>query len=54
MTGGTLPAEADVVVVGAGAFGYATAWQLARHGAGRVLLLDRGVPGDGSSARAAG
>ncbi|MGI9254544.1 MAG: NAD(P)/FAD-dependent oxidoreductase, partial [Thermomicrobiales bacterium] len=46
--------EADVIVIGAGAFGYATAWQLAKHGAGRVVLIDRGTPGDGSSARAAG
>lgn len=46
--------EADAVVIGAGAFGYATAYFLARHGAGRVVLLDKGTPGDGSSARAAG
>lgn len=54
MTNSVLPPEADVVVIGAGAFGYATAWQLARNGAGHVLLLDKGTPGDGSSARAAG
>jgi glycine/D-amino acid oxidase-like deaminating enzyme len=48
------PAEADAVVIGAGAFGYSTALHLARAGAGRVVLLDRGTPGDGSSARAAG
>ncbi len=46
--------EADAVVVGAGAFGYATAYFLAKLGAGRVVLLDKGTPGDGSSARAAG
>ncbi|MBA3416030.1 MAG: FAD-binding oxidoreductase [Chloroflexia bacterium] len=46
--------EADVVVIGAGAFGCATAYHLATQGAGRVVLLDKGEPGDGSSARAAG
>ncbi|MCC6421684.1 MAG: FAD-dependent oxidoreductase, partial [Gemmataceae bacterium] len=46
--------EADAVVIGAGAFGYATAYFLGRHGAGRVALLDKATPGDGSSARAAG
>ena len=46
--------EADVVVIGAGAFGCATAYHLAVHGAGRVVLLDKGQPGEGSSARAAG
>lgn len=46
--------EADAVVIGAGAFGYATAYFLARHGVGNVALLDKGTPGDGSSARAAG
>lgn len=48
------PAEADIVVIGAGAFGYSTAYFLAKHGAGRVVLLDKGTPGDGSSAKAAG
>jgi len=46
--------EADIVVVGAGAFGGATAYHLAKLGAKRVVLLDKGEPGDGSSARAAG
>ena len=46
--------EADVVVIGAGAFGCSTAYHLAAHGAGLVVLLDKGHPGEGSSARAAG
>lgn len=46
--------EAEVVVVGAGAFGAATAYHLAKHGSRQVVLLDKGTPGSGSSARAAG
>ena len=46
--------EAEVVVVGAGAFGCATAYHLAANGACRVVLLDKDRPGEGSSARAAG
>ncbi len=46
--------EAEVVVVGAGAFGCATAYHLAALRVGRVVLLDKGRPGEGSSARAAG
>ena len=49
-----LPTEADVVVVGAGAFGLGAAYQLARLGAGRVLVLDAREPGTQSSGRAAG
>ncbi|MCC6312633.1 MAG: FAD-binding oxidoreductase [Thermomicrobiales bacterium] len=49
-----LPAEADVVVIGSGAFGSCTAYHLAVAGAGRVMLLDRGELGSGSSPRAAG
>jgi len=48
------PTQADVVVVGAGAFGYSTALSLRLAGVPRVVLLDKGTPGDGSSARAAG
>ena len=49
-----LPTEADAVVVGAGAFGLGAAYQLARLGAGRVLVLDAREPGTQSSGRAAG
>lgn len=41
---------ADVVVVGAGIIGVSIAYQLARHGAGRIVLLDKGAgPGEGST-----
>lgn len=46
--------QADVVVIGAGAFGLATAWNLANLGAGRVVVLDRFAPGSQTSPRAAG
>ena len=40
--------SADVVVVGAGIVGCATAWELARRGA-RVTLLDRGGVSGGTT-----
>jgi glycine/D-amino acid oxidase-like deaminating enzyme len=46
--------EADAVVIGAGAFGLSAAYQLAAHGAGRVVVLDRFAPGSQTSPRAAG
>ena len=40
----------DVVVVGAGIIGASIAYQLARHGAGRVEVVDKGAgPGEGST-----
>jgi len=47
------PVTADVVVVGAGAFGASTAYHLARRGAG-VVLLDQHALGSQTSPRAAG
>ena len=41
----------DIVVVGAGIFGAATAYALCRDGAGRVTLIDRGGPASGDSGR---
>jgi glycine/D-amino acid oxidase-like deaminating enzyme len=49
-----LLAEAGAVVVGAGAYGFATAYHLAKLGAGRVVLLDQYEPGTQVSAKAAG
>jgi glycine/D-amino acid oxidase-like deaminating enzyme len=46
-------ASADVVVIGAGAFGAATAYHLARRGA-RVTLVDQHALGSQTSPRAAG
>jgi glycine/D-amino acid oxidase-like deaminating enzyme len=41
---------ADVVVVGAGIIGSSIAFQLARHGAGTVVALDKGIgPAEGST-----
>jgi sarcosine oxidase subunit beta len=41
----------DIAVIGAGIFGLATAHALCRDGAGRVTLLDRGLPASGDSGR---
>jgi glycine/D-amino acid oxidase-like deaminating enzyme len=49
-----LPPAADAVVIGAGAFGFATAYHLAKAGIGKVVLLDQFEPGTQVSARAAG
>jgi 4-methylaminobutanoate oxidase (formaldehyde-forming) len=46
--------SADVVVIGAGGLGAATAFALMRRGAGRVALLDSREPGSQTSPRAAG
>ncbi|MDP9143167.1 MAG: FAD-binding oxidoreductase, partial [Actinomycetota bacterium] len=41
---------ADVVVVGSGIIGASIAFQLARHGAGDVVALDKGAgPAEGST-----
>lgn len=42
--------NADVVVVGAGIIGSSIGYQLARHGVGRVVVLDKGMgPAEGST-----
>ncbi len=46
--GGALPAQADVVVVGAGIIGLACAWYLLAAGRG-VILVDAGSAGGGAS-----
>jgi len=43
----------DFVVVGAGISGAATAYQLKKGGAGKVLLLDRGDPASGGTGKSA-
>jgi glycine/D-amino acid oxidase-like deaminating enzyme len=50
----TVPSSAGAVVVGAGAFGFATAYHLAKAGVRDVVLLDQYEPGTQVSARAAG
>lgn len=51
---GAVPASADAVVIGAGAFGFSTAYHLAAMGAGQVVLLDQYEPGTQVSPKAAG
>jgi glycine/D-amino acid oxidase-like deaminating enzyme len=46
--------QADAVVIGAGAYGFSTAYHLAKLGAGSVVLLDQYEPGTQVSPRAAG
>jgi len=49
-----LPARADVVVVGGGALGAATAFHLRRLGVDQVVLLERDTLASGSTSKAAG
>ncbi len=51
---GPVPATADAVVVGGGINGLAAAYELARRGLGRVVLLERGYLGGGSTGRCGG
>ncbi len=44
----------DVIVIGAGVIGASVAFHLASLGAGRVLVLDRGRIGEGTSAQSSG
>jgi sarcosine oxidase, subunit beta len=46
--------DSTIVIIGGGVIGLSTAYQLARKGVGRVVLLDKGSLGDGASVRAAG
>jgi sarcosine oxidase, subunit beta len=42
------------IIVGSGVTGLSTAYHLARKGIGKIIVLDKGPVGDGSSSRAAG
>ncbi|CAN5786973.1 N/A [soil metagenome] len=53
-SGQLFPTQADAVVIGAGAFGFAAGYQLARLGAGNVVVLDQYEPGTQVSPKAAG
>src|SRR5947208_11107263 len=44
----------DAIIVGSGVIGLSTAYHLARKRFGKVILLEKGPVGDGSSSRAAG
>ncbi len=45
---------ADVVVIGGGVTGSSTAWQLAKRGAGRVLLIEKNGIGSGATSWSSG
>ncbi len=42
------------IIIGGGVIGLSTAYHLARKGVGKVILVEKGPVGDGSSSRAAG
>jgi glycine/D-amino acid oxidase-like deaminating enzyme len=44
----------SAIIIGGGVTGLSTAYHLARRGYGRIIVLDKGPVGDGSSSRAAG
>lgn len=49
-----LPADVDAVIIGAGAVGCSVAYNLAQRGMKKVVVLDRGNIGEGSTGRCAG
>jgi glycine/D-amino acid oxidase-like deaminating enzyme len=49
-----VPTQADAVVIGAGAFGMSIGYQLARLGAGQVVVIDQYEPASQVSPKAAG
>jgi len=51
---GGMAETADIVIVGAGIMGVSTAYHLARRGAGRIVVLERGDVCSGSTALASG
>lgn len=51
---GSMPSKASVVIIGGGAMGVSTAYQLARAGVTDVVLLEKDALGEGSTCRAAG
>jgi sarcosine oxidase subunit beta len=50
----SLPRRADVVIVGGGIIGASVAYYLAKRGVRDVLLLERGLMGEGSTGKCAG
>jgi len=49
-----LPAQADLVIIGAGVMGLSIAYQLAKRGAQDVVVIDRGYLAEGASGRNGG
>ena len=50
----SLPSKAEVVIIGGGIIGLSTAYHLAAKGLTDVLLLDKGMLGQGSTGKCAG
>ena len=46
--------SSTAIIIGGGVIGLSTAYHLARMRFGKIILLDKGPVGDGSSSRAAG
>lgn len=46
-----VPKHADIVIIGGGIMGASIAWQLATHGIGRVVLIERDLIAAGASGR---
>lgn len=53
-TGGVLPSQASVVIVGGGVIGVSVAYHLSAAGVPGVVLVDKGALGSGSTSKAAG
>ncbi|SMX80949.1 MULTISPECIES: FAD-binding oxidoreductase [Brevibacterium] len=51
---GTVPTSAEVVIIGAGVMGASIAYHLAKHDVEDIVLVERDVPGSGSTSKAAG
>ena len=47
-------ASTTAIIIGGGVIGLSTAYHLARKGFGKIMLLEKGSVGDGSSSRAGG
>ena len=47
----TLPATADIVIIGAGIAGLGAARELSARGAGRIIVVERDYPGAGATGR---
>lgn len=46
--------SSTAIIIGGGVIGLSTAYHLARRGFGKIIVLEKGAVGDGSSSRAAG